>query len=170
LHEMTPARPVVMVTPAMLLNSGRSYNSKCPPGASRPPGTSSCILAPLGVFRDADPVAKPAVVLRTTAGTLLATLGPLIYVLFVGCQPGSNAGTGLRTEIGPLNPTQELSFQIQTLHRANFSSKVLWSVSRRDSRPCCAPSNTEDCPVDGPHWAYAREPFMTRALIVRNNE
>jgi len=40
LHEMTPARPVVMVTPAMLLNSGRSYNSKCPPGASRPPGTS----------------------------------------------------------------------------------------------------------------------------------
>ena len=40
LHGMTPARPVVMVTPAMLLNSGRSYNSKCPPGTSRPPGTS----------------------------------------------------------------------------------------------------------------------------------
>jgi len=46
-HEKTRARPVVMVTPAMLLNSVRSYNSKCPPGASRPPGTScSCSHRP----------------------------------------------------------------------------------------------------------------------------
>jgi len=48
LHELTPARPVVMVTPAMLLNSGRSYNSKCPPGASRPRGTSRDISGHLG--------------------------------------------------------------------------------------------------------------------------
>ena len=72
----------------------------------------------------------------------------------VGCQPGSDAGT----EVGPLKPPHGLSFQIQTRHRANFSSKVLWSVSRRDSRPCCAPSNTEDCSVDGPHRAKRREP------------
>jgi len=49
LHEMTPARPVVMVTPAMLLNIGRSYNSKCPPGASRPQGTKGASHAIRGM-------------------------------------------------------------------------------------------------------------------------